>query len=69
MPQAWPTQFSEVSDLDEKTPVKRTWQPLFDSESRPTQRLSQFLRGLANHIVRIKPKHYLVFVLFEPVLI
>lgn len=60
--QTWPRQFSAVSDLEDGTPIERTSQLLFDSESRPTRRLSQYLRGLANHIVRIKPKHCLVFV-------
>ena len=48
-----PRRNSELSDLDEETPVERIWQPLFDSQCRPTKRLGQFLRGLANHIVRI----------------
>ena len=69
MSQAWPRRFSEASDLDRETPVERIWQALFDSESRPTQRLSQFLRGLANHIVRIRPKQYSVVVLLRSILI
>lgn len=67
--QALPRQFSEVSNLEEDTSIGRTSQLLFDSESRPTQRLSQFLRGLANHIIRIEPKHYLVYVLLETITI
>jgi hypothetical protein len=35
----------ELSTIDQK------WGRLFDSDGRPTQRLGQFLRGLANHIV------------------
>ncbi|KAG4031658.1 hypothetical protein MFRU_008g00230 [Monilinia fructicola] len=35
----------ELSTIDQK------WGRLFDSDSRPTERLGQFLRGLANHIV------------------
>lgn len=35
----------ELSTVDQK------WGRLFDSEGNPTQRLGQFLRGLANHIV------------------
>ncbi|CAD6442533.1 28b041ef-dfbf-48f0-8e2b-1840cb53fe90 [Sclerotinia trifoliorum] len=35
----------ELSTIDHK------WGRLFDNESRPTERLGQFLRGLANHIV------------------
>jgi hypothetical protein len=36
---------AELSTVDQK------WGRLFDSDGRPTQRLGQFLRGLANHIV------------------
>ena len=35
----------------EETTLEKIWGPLFDEESRPTPRLSQFLRGLAVHIV------------------
>ena len=35
----------ELSTIDQK------WGRLFDNEENPTQRLGQFLRGLANHIV------------------
>jgi hypothetical protein len=35
----------ELSTIDHK------WGRLFDSEGNPTQRLGQFLRGLANHMV------------------
>jgi hypothetical protein len=35
----------ELSTVDQK------WGRLFDNEGNPTQRLGQFLRGLANHIV------------------
>ncbi|ESZ96847.1 hypothetical protein SBOR_2768 [Sclerotinia borealis F-4128] len=35
----------ELSTIDHK------WGRLFDNDSRPTERLGQFLRGLANHIV------------------
>jgi hypothetical protein len=38
---------TELSTIDQK------WGRLFDSEGVPTQRLGQFLRGLANHIVSI----------------
>jgi len=37
----------ELSTIDQK------WGRLFDNEAKPTQRLGQFLRGLANHIVGI----------------
>jgi len=36
---------TELSTIDQK------WGRLFDSEGQPTERLGQFLRGLANHIV------------------
>jgi hypothetical protein len=36
----------ELSTIDQK------WGRLFDNEGNPTQRLGQFLRGLANHIVK-----------------
>ena len=35
----------------EETTLEKIWGPLFDEQSRPTSRLSQFLRGLAVHIV------------------
>lgn len=35
----------ELSTVDQK------WGRLFENEGKPTQRLGQFLRGLANHIV------------------
>jgi len=35
----------ELSTIDQK------WGRLFDGEGKPTKRLGQFLRGLANHIV------------------
>ncbi len=37
---------TELSTIDQK------WGRLFDSDGTPTQRLGDFLRGLANHIVR-----------------
>lgn len=48
-PSGAPRTFStvELSTIDQK------WGRLFDSDEKPTQRLGQFLRGLANHIVRI----------------
>lgn len=39
------------TDQDE-TPMDRTWGQLFDESGHSTARLGQFLRGLANHIVR-----------------
>jgi hypothetical protein len=38
---------TELSTIDQK------WGRLFDSEGQPTERLGQFLRGLANHIVSL----------------
>jgi hypothetical protein len=37
---------TELSTIDQK------WGRLFDSDGTPTKRLGQFLKGLANHIVR-----------------
>ena len=37
----------------EETPLDRTWGQLFDPNGKPTVRLGQFLRGLANHLVSI----------------
>lgn len=36
----------------EETAIEKTWRPLFDADGQPTPRLSQFLRGLALHLVR-----------------
>lgn len=45
----------ELSTIDQK------WGRLFDSEGRPTTRLGQFLRGLANHIIEdFPPKRTIV---------
>lgn len=33
------------------SPIDQKWGTLFDSDRRPTPRLIQFLKGLANHIV------------------
>jgi len=38
----------ELSTIDQK------WGRLFENDGKPTQRLGQFLRGLANHIVGIR---------------
>lgn len=46
---------TELSTIDQK------WGRLFDSEGHPTQRLGQFLRGLANHIIDdFQPKKSIV---------
>lgn len=42
----------ELSTIDQK------WGRLFDNEGNPTQRLGQFLRGLANHIVCLQKDSY-----------
>ncbi|CZS88046.1 hypothetical protein WAI453_000442 [Rhynchosporium graminicola] len=39
----------ELSTIDQK------WGRLFESDGKPTQRLGQFLRGLANHIIECFP--------------
>jgi hypothetical protein len=38
---------AELSTVDQK------WGKLFDNDRKPTARLGQFLRGLANHIVSL----------------
>ena len=35
----------------EETTLEKIWGTLFNEDGKPTQRLSQFLRGLANHLV------------------
>ena len=42
---------SRLSTSKEETTLERIWGQLFDEEGNPTTRLSQFLRGLAVHIV------------------
>lgn len=49
-----------TASQDEVTTLERIWQPLFDNGA-PTVRLSQFLRGIAIHIVEdFEPKGSLV---------
>lgn len=44
-----------------ETPLEKFWQPLFDNNGNPTGRLSQFLRGLALHLIDdYEPKGSLV---------
>ncbi|TKA70984.1 hypothetical protein B0A55_08030 [Friedmanniomyces simplex] len=48
------------SDVQEATTLEKIWQPLFDN-GNPTVRLSQFLRGLAIHLIDdYEPKGTLV---------
>lgn len=50
----------DKEDVDEATTLEKIWQPLFDN-GNPTARLSQFLRGIANHIIEdYEPKGSLV---------
>ncbi|KAI9718264.1 MAG: hypothetical protein M1812_004254 [Candelaria pacifica] len=42
---------SRLSTDKEQTPLEKFWGALFDEDARPTPRLGQFLRGLANHII------------------
>jgi hypothetical protein len=42
----------------ELSPIDQKWGRLFNNEGNPTQRLGQFLRGLANHIVRVMLSQY-----------
>ncbi|KAL0258858.1 hypothetical protein SLS55_006362 [Diplodia seriata] len=45
----------------EETAIEKTWRPLFDADGLPTPRLSQFLRGLALHLMQdYEPKGTLV---------
>lgn len=44
-----------------ETTLEKIWQPLFDAQDKPTLRLSQFLRGLAVHIIEdCEPKGSIV---------
>jgi hypothetical protein len=46
---------------EEPTTLEKIWQPLFDVNGEPTERLGQFLRGLALHIIDdYEPKKSLV---------
>lgn len=46
---------------EEPTTLEKIWQPLFDAKGEPTERLSQFLRGMALHIIEdYEPKNSLV---------
>lgn len=46
---------------DDYTPIEKMWQRLFDHNNQPTQRLGQFLRGLALHLIEdYEPKGSLV---------
>lgn len=48
------------SDVEETTTLEKIWQPLFEN-GNPTMRLSQFLRGLALHLIDdYEPKGSLV---------
>lgn len=55
-----PRQVRVPSAVEEATTLEKIWQPLFQS-GQPTARLSQFLRGLAVHIIDdYEPKRSLV---------
>lgn len=46
---------------EEPTTLEKIWQPLFDVNGEPTERLGQFLRGIALHIIDdYEPKKSLV---------
>ncbi len=51
MSQAQPKPVMRGSTNDTTT-LEKIWQPLFDGHGRPMQRLGEFLRGLAIHLVR-----------------
>jgi hypothetical protein len=40
---------------EDYTPIEKMWQRLFDQDGQPLPRLGEFLRGLALHLVRVKP--------------
>ncbi|KAL8988140.1 MAG: hypothetical protein Q9177_002739 [Variospora cf. flavescens] len=44
---------ARLSSAVQQTTLERIWGQLFDEEGHPTPRLSQFLRGLAVHIVSL----------------
>ncbi|KAI7220243.1 hypothetical protein KC333_g2458 [Hortaea werneckii] len=51
---------TKTEEPEEATTLERIWQPLFDS-GNPTMRLSQFLRGLALHLIEdCEPRYSLV---------
>ena len=41
---------------DDFTPIEKMWQRLFDPDGQPLPRLSEFLRGLAMHLVSTVPQ-------------
>jgi hypothetical protein len=47
-----PAPSQRMSTEADFSPIERKWQRLFDPQGLPTQRLGQFLRGLAIHLVR-----------------
>ncbi|CAI6264995.1 unnamed protein product [Periconia digitata] len=50
-----------MSTEETYTPIEKMWQRLFDLSGQPTDRLSQFLRGLAVHLIEdYEPKNSLV---------
>ncbi|KAL9020887.1 MAG: hypothetical protein Q9185_001850 [Variospora sp. 1 TL-2023] len=52
---------ARLSSAVQQTTLERIWGQLFDEEGHPTPRLSQFLRGLAVHIIEdYKPYHSIV---------
>ena len=48
-----PRYTSRLSTSEETTILEKIWGSLFNEDSQPTTRLSQLLRGLAMHIVRL----------------
>jgi len=55
------TSIVEETSFPEPTTLEKIWKPLFQPDGEPTQRLSQFLRGLADHIIHdYEPKDSLV---------
>ena len=46
---------TRVLSGEEETVLEKMWQPLFEGDRNPTLRLSQFLRGIALHLVYLCP--------------
>lgn len=52
---------ARVPSAVEETTLEKIWRPLFDSDGKPTPRLSQLLRGLAKHVIEdCEPKQSII---------
>ena len=52
--EARPKPMARASSSKEETTLEKIWGSLFEENGKPTKRLSQFLRGLAVHLVSIE---------------